>query len=256
LFDYLDWKDNNEIYKGETTSKRTGRKPILSLDSEEAIIIANNIERGMSAPLVHLLVNKHRQEEELPSVTQSAIEKCIERMQAVKKSIKKRPQGSYDTGSRICRARYLWGLQFSVRTSLSCSQQAIEEYCKVYRAKHQKDDTFVPDYLRKDLLTLVHWTDIAFFDETHRKACPGSADKESVALLASKQFVYRVPRTNGKPDPEGTIDDYDVSQAYVKYTDEGRFCLGVTVDEVSDSNGAKQKLEKGYPCSIIQVGLF
>ena len=144
--------------------------------------------------------------------------------------------------------RYLWGLQYSVRTGQPDSNDAVQEYCKEYRVKHGKPFNFIPDYLNKEKLTLCHWSDIAWFDETHRKACPGSADNKSVAILASKKHVYRVPRTNGKPDPiNGTIEDYSVSQSYVKYTDEGRFCLGVCADIVVRDDGREEIVGKRLP---------
>ena len=195
---------------------------------------------------VIFLVNRHRKDEDLPSVTDSAIISCIKRLNVVEKSVTKRPQGSYDEKSKISRARYLWALQMAVRTQLPCSEQAVKEYMDTLNAPNCPEmPQALPDYLDAKKLSLVHFSDIAFFDETHRKACPGSADKNSVAILSSKKSVFRVPRTNGQPDPiNGKIEDYNVSQSYVKYTDEGRFCLGVCVDVVKDEAGNKDLVGK------------
>ena len=231
LREYLYCKLHCKKYTGESEG-RCGRPAEIALDSEEARIIADNIERGMSMGLVWIVVNEHRREENLPSLTLSAVQGCIGRMNAVKVPIQKRPQGSYKPSSKCCRARYLWSLQLSVVTNLICSELAVEEYCKEYRLKFDKADNFKPAYLDVNQLNLIVWTDIAWFDETHRKVCPGTAGDDSVAILASKKHIYRVPKTNGKLDANGKLDDINVSQSYVKYADEGRFCFGVTVDEI------------------------
>ena len=237
-------------YDGSTITERTGRIPILDIHSEEGTIAANNLERGVGRPLIHMLVNDHRMQNELPSVTLSSVKGLIDRMKPKEKKINKRPQGSYDVTSRICRARYLFALQIALRVGLACAAIWVKDYCTEYNAKHNLPEDHVPSYLRfakdneegepgKDFCTSFEMEEVAFFDETHRKACPGTADKTSVAIMASTTSVYQVPKDkNGRIDPEnGTIEEKDISQSYVKYTQEGRFCLGVCIDKVVDSEG-------------------
>ena len=85
-------------YDGSTITERTGRIPILDIHSEEGTIAANNLERGVGRPLIHMLVNDHRMQNELPSVTLSSVKGLIDRMKPKEKKINKRPQGSIFSG--------------------------------------------------------------------------------------------------------------------------------------------------------------
>ena len=142
------YQEIGELYTGETASCKTGRIPILAVASQEAVIIANSLERGLSPKLIHLVINKHRLEQQLPSVTLSAVEGLITRMNPVKRSVGKRPQGSYDVDSRICRARYLLALQLAVRARLPCAEAAVKEYCETYNKARNLPADHVPKYLR------------------------------------------------------------------------------------------------------------
>ena len=52
---------------------KAGRKAILDVGSVESQLVADAIEQGTSLQLAHLIVNTHRQQQELPSVTYSAV---------------------------------------------------------------------------------------------------------------------------------------------------------------------------------------
>ena len=88
--------ESDEFYDGSTITKKNGRIPIMSIHSQEGTIAANNVERGVSKPMICMMVNDHRMQVQKPSVTQSAIDGLLSRMRPKKKSIDKRPQGSYD----------------------------------------------------------------------------------------------------------------------------------------------------------------
>ena len=124
------------------------------------------------------------------------------------------------------------------------SSDAVKEYVQKLKEPHALPNS--------EKLSLVYFSEIAFFDETYdetyRKACPGSADKNSVAILLSKKLVFFVPRTNGQPTPvNGRIEDYNVLQSYLKYTDEGRFCLGTCVQLERDEYGKEHLIGKRLP---------
>ena len=251
--------ESGEKYDGATITKKTGRIPIMSIHSQEGTIAGNNVERGVGKPLICMMINDHRREAEKPAVTQSAVDGLISRLKPERKAINKRPQGSYDVLSRICRARYLWGLQTSIRSKVKGSVQWVKDYCKSYNKKHNLPADHIPKYLQvgeenaegagTDFCTPFKKEEVTFFDETHRKACPGTADGTSVALLNNKKYVFQVPKDkNGKFDPDnGEIEEKNISQAYVKYMDEGRFCLGVCIDKVIDDDGSEKFVGRRLP---------
>jgi hypothetical protein len=251
--------ESDEKYDGSTQTKKTGRIPIMSIHSQEGTIAGNNVERGVGKSVICMLVNDHRRQVQKPSVTQSAVDGLISRMILKKKSIDKRPQGSYNILSRICKVRFLWGLQMAVRSKDKGSVQWVKDYCKSYNEKNNLSEDHVPKYLKvgdsttegagTEFCISFEKDDVTFFDETHRKACPGTADGTSVALLNCKKHVFLVPRDkNGKIDPvNGVIEEKEISQAYVKYSEEGRFCLGVCVDKVVDADGNEKFIGKRLP---------
>ena len=125
----------------------------MSIHSQEGTITGNNVERGVGKSLICMMVNDHRMQIQKPSITQSAVYGLISKMKPKKKSIDKRPQGSYDILSRICRARYLWGLQTSIHSKVKGSVQWVKDYCKAYNEKHNLQITSKMKGHRKGMLT-------------------------------------------------------------------------------------------------------
>ena len=144
LKDAIQCKRSKKQYLGTQATGTPGRKAILDVRSGEGTIIAQALRRGLSRPNVLLLVQNHRREEGLPSVTQAAIDGCMKKMKAVKRTVGKRPQGSHDVNSKICRARYLFAMQNAIRFGVdkknTTVKTAIDKFLEDYRLKYGKHE--------------------------------------------------------------------------------------------------------------------
>ena len=89
---------------------KTGRKSIIDMDSQEAQIVADALESGMSVLTAWLLVSDYREVEELSSLCISAGRTCIAKLKLSVEKVKNEKQGSLDRNSPTCKARFLWSL--------------------------------------------------------------------------------------------------------------------------------------------------
>ena len=79
LRDAVRCKRNGLKYTGESKTPRRGGKPALSEDSQEAKIIATQLQKGSSQRRIHELVQEYRKEKDLPPVKFASVYSCIKR---------------------------------------------------------------------------------------------------------------------------------------------------------------------------------
>lgn len=156
--------DEGKVYDGKPANMEGRKKKvIIKEDSEEAQLIADVTEFGGSHRQAWRIVNKHRREEGLPSLTQSAVSNLIRRLKPKLESVTTRKQGSScDKNSRICRARKLWCIQLAIVFGLI----DFEEFKKDH--EDFKNDA-TPPWFDKTKLTKINKYDIVWWDEVHRQ---------------------------------------------------------------------------------------
>ena len=94
------------------------RKFIIDIGSQEAQIIADAVELGMITLAAWSLVDNHREIGELPSLCISAVGTCIAKLKPLFVKVKNKKQVSLDMNAPTCKSRFLWRLQFILRTNL------------------------------------------------------------------------------------------------------------------------------------------
>ena len=72
----------------------------------------------MSIVTAWALVNTHREVEELPSLTVSAVRTCIKKLQPAKAKIQNEKQGSLNPKSPTCKARLGSFIQLALRLKI------------------------------------------------------------------------------------------------------------------------------------------
>jgi hypothetical protein len=222
LREVLRCQDEKIEYAGET-KHRIGRPPNLSVDGEEAQIVADCQESGFSLRLTQWMANQHRKENGLPSLTLSSIRNLVKRLNPKLLKVGKRSQGSDDPNSAWARARYNWNTQLLIRFGV-LKKEDIPSDC--YNEDGNLRPCFDPSNL--DALTTSM---IAWWDETHKKCTIGGLGHSS----ANRHYAVFPRDENGKLDLEnGAYDETKVDTLQVKYEKEVRMCLGVAVVENED----------------------
>jgi hypothetical protein len=115
LLHVLECKKLGMRYNGDNNLSQCGRNKIIDLDSVEAQIAVDAVESGSSLAIAWNLVNQHRKEEGLDSVTRSAIYNVIRQCRPKSKPISYRKQGSTDPTANNSKARLAWCQQLGVR---------------------------------------------------------------------------------------------------------------------------------------------
>ena len=214
-------------YVPRDNRSNAGRKSIISTDSQEAQIIADSMESGMSIVCTWGLVNAHRECEELPSVTLSAVYGCVVRLRPKCERVQSAKQGSKNPKDKMSRARFAWCLQLAVRLKIVGPKEIRDILTQ--RGLITTEDVELPQEYDPDKLSSISEDQFVTWDEVHKKVQPGS-DKGTLKSTV-KDTVYKFPRDNfGKVDlVNGTYSDEPVSSMKCKYTDEIRLSLGVAV---------------------------
>ena len=153
---------------------RSGRKAIIDINSQEAQIIADAIESGMSIVSAWALVNTHREVEELPSLTVSAVRTCIKKLQPAKAKVKDEKQGTLDATTPTAKARFGWCVQLALRLNIMSLEDA-----KKYLVKEnviKGTDSELPSEYNPAKLTSLSVDQFVTWDEVHKKVMPGSDD--------------------------------------------------------------------------------
>ena len=116
ISDYLLHQAMGIPYKGDRIQREPlGRKLILDMDSVEASLLADKIEDGVSLPTCWDIINEHRQQEQKPSVTYSAVYGLLQHMQPKQQLVKVHRQGNADVELPGAKARHGWATQLLVR---------------------------------------------------------------------------------------------------------------------------------------------
>jgi hypothetical protein len=105
LNEVLDCQKLGIRYTGAHEMANCGRKSILDINSVEAQIAVDTVESGSSLQIAWNLVNRHRQEEGLDSLTRAAVYGVIRACNPITKPILYRKQGSGDPESTGSKAR-------------------------------------------------------------------------------------------------------------------------------------------------------
>ena len=206
---------------------RSGRKAMIDINSQEAQIIADAIESGMSIVSAWALVNTHREVEELPSLTVSAVRTCIKKLQPAKAKVKDEKQGTLDATTPTAKARFGWCVQLALRLNIMSLEDA-----KKYLVKEnviKGTDSELPSEYDPAKLTSLSVDQFVTWDEVHKKVMPGSDD--GYVKSPYKDHILKFPRdANGKIDLlNGSYSKEKVTVMKCKYMDEVRLCLGVAV---------------------------
>jgi hypothetical protein len=217
--DYLDCKASGIKYTGARNNQQgvsIGRPPFLSTESIEAQICADTQEEGFSVTLTWHAINQHRRESCMPSVTKSVVKGLIQQLKPKISWVRKVSQGNRDPNSHWAVARWLFSTQFLIRLGIIESQEIT-----LINKEDGLERTFIPDYWDKKQLTAIKLSQIAWWDETHRKCTIGG-------LSGAKEYFLKFPRNeSGSFDPKGSYSTELVTQLKVKYCQEARLCLGV-----------------------------
>ena len=190
-----------------------GGKPAIKLGSAEAQIIADCMEAGWGLRQTTHLVNKHRVASEIEHVGISSVYTCYLTLMPVKSSVKKAKQGSSDATVPWALARMGWVFQLIVRLGLclalrfGCAEKPCIPLC------------FTLLLIGGPLET----TQIAFWDETHKKAVIGGAGHDGVSTRMQVQFKRDA---EGQLNANGTLTNAKRILC-LKYSDESRFFFGV-----------------------------
>ena len=86
---------------------KTGRKSIIDMDFQEAQIIADAVESGMSMLTAWLLANNHSELNELTLLCIYSVGTCIDKLKPFVQKVKNKKQGSLDINAPTCKAIFL-----------------------------------------------------------------------------------------------------------------------------------------------------
>jgi hypothetical protein len=197
------------MYEGGRRVKNPiGRPSIIATDSAEAQIVADGMEEGLGVGITTGLVNEHRRQQCLASITKAAVFAVTKRLQPRKEKVVKLKQGAgMSTSSNWAKARFNWMTQLLIRSG------------KLDWVPEEEGDT-CPDYfdskkLEKEGLCFDEYQ-FASWDEVHRECTPGEGG------IAGKNAYYKFPREEeGKLDMKnGEYSTVDVTITKVKYNEE------------------------------------
>ena len=248
--DIIDCKRKGITWVAEDSFQygNVGRNPIITIDSQEAQVIADAVEKGCGRRIAHDIVNHYRKTNHLPSLTEAAVYSCILRMRPpLVRSIGFRPQASKEDENSVGSiARCLFSLQTTIiRLGIPDADRLLAEYMTW---KNLED---VPIYLQFLVEEFISIYDLIMWDETHRQCAAGTGDGESLAVTSSRTYISQFPRDEiGKLDFEnGVYSTLNISQVKVKFANEARFSFGCTVNNTIDPvTGEETKI--GLRCNI------
>ena len=160
---------------------------IITTDSTEAQIIADCMEDGMSCRLAWHLVNEHRRQQDLESLTFSAVYSVIARLKPKVKKVKHLKQGSNDETSHWAISRSQWATQLMI-----C-------FGKITMTADDFPDKVLPDCFDSNKLRKYESTGTLWVDEAHKVVVPGGDN----SVCGSRKQILSFPRDkNGKLDLE------------------------------------------------------
>ena len=152
--------------RGEVFDK--GRISLISQKNKTAIadsrkiqqLLADYRECGLSYSETTFLINIYCIENDLLTVTRSAVVSCEQRMGKVVTSIAKRPQGSLDKNSTWAKCRHRWVAQLLIRLGRPIDLDPFLEEANNFQ---------VPPCFDCSCLTPLDMCAIGWWDDTHKK---------------------------------------------------------------------------------------
>ena len=182
---------------------------MIQVDSTEAQITADVLEKGSSVPQSLLMVNQCRLNEGLDEISESQTHGAIDQLMPLRAKLLKGKQGSTDPDSDWAKGRLNFCMQFLVRCGLAPCNPSIS-------------------FLNPSNLTLMCSHRLTFWDETHRKV--------TVSGSGSTKGQIRFKRDeNGALDDTGTHTPAK-SLLHMKHTKEAKFLGGVGMLKSSDGD--------------------
>ena len=152
-------------------SYKGGRDPIIGIDSEEAQIIADAVEKGCGRKMAKEIVNMYRKNHQLEALTESTVYYCIVRMGPLVRVIGFRPQGSKETeDSPGSIARLRSSLQTALRLQIPGADTLLQNFME------WKQIAIVPEYFKMEMGDYVCMYNIIMWGETHRQCSAGTGD--------------------------------------------------------------------------------
>ena len=178
-------------YTGQIRTAVAYKPVVLDVKSFEAQIVADCLEEGSSIQQATNLVNKHRMDNEIELVSESAVYELSRRLLPSVLPIKKLKQGSNDVNSDWAISRHHWIMQLMIRFNRKHFLTAGELLLP---------DGTTPDYFDEEKLRpyMVDFDKVVWWDETHRKCTVGSA----TAQAGRKHQVKFKRNEHGKIDLE------------------------------------------------------
>ena len=197
-------------FSPDMVDNRRGHKELtIRLDSPEAQIIADGLESGLSLSNTWKNVNRHREDNELPLVSESCVSVTLRKMKPKMVRIKKRKQGSTDPESLWAKARYEWSTQLLVRFG----KLNVEELPRPVEKRFYRSSVG-----ELEIQQVVWW------DETHRKCLIGGS-----STTKDYQMLF-MRNSDGKINLENGEYSSDIkTRLNVKYEKECRLGLGCAV---------------------------
>eukprot|EP00536_Pseudo-nitzschia_multiseries_P007827 jgi/Psemu1/18844/gm1.18844_g len=205
--------ENGTAYTGDGNYSKSGRPPVIAVDTIEAEIIADSIEGGNSIRMTRLIVNHYRRKFQLPALTYWSVRSCMLRLSPQIKAIKRGKQGSKNKTNAWCRASFRWFAQLLLRFGEIDFSHPI--FQKLLGPAYVKEKP--PPCYGTSVLTPLKLSQVVWFDELHKGM--------SYWRVSFKR------NANGKLDPYGKYPEKGKTVLQVKYERQARFNFGVYMSE-------------------------
>eukprot|EP00536_Pseudo-nitzschia_multiseries_P016558 jgi/Psemu1/46626/gm1.46626_g len=214
--------ENGTAYNGDGNYSKSGRPPVIAVDTIEAEIIADSIEGGNSIRMTPLIVNQYRRKFQLPALTYWSVRSCMLRLSPQIKAIKRGKQGSKNKTDAWCQASFRWFAQLLLRFGEIDFSHPI--FQKLLGPAYVKEKH--PPCYDTSVLTPLKLSQVVWFDELHKQCHIGESGsrvgpgKPNVAISFKRN-------ANGKLDPHGKYPEKGKTVLQVKYEQQARFNFGV-----------------------------
>eukprot|EP00536_Pseudo-nitzschia_multiseries_P005875 jgi/Psemu1/13890/gm1.13890_g len=231
--------ENRTVYTGDGNYSKSGRPPVIAVDSIEVKIIADSIEGGNSIRMSRLIVNQYRRKFQLPALTYWSVRSCMLRLSPQIKPIKRSKQGSKNKTDAWCQASFRWFAQLLLRFGEIDFSHPI--FQKLLGPAYVKEKP--PPCYDTSLLTPLKLSQVVWFDELQKQCHIGESGsrvgpgKPNVAISFKRN-------ANGKLDPNGNYPEKGKTVLQVKYEQQAGFNFGVYMSE--DGKGHQAQPPFGY----------
>ena len=214
-------------YTGERARDLSHARALLQIDSPDAAVMADAMERGLGLSKATAAVNTARVRRGLDPVGRSAVYSLHLRCKPVVTAIELCKQGKTDPYSHWAVARYAWVTQLLLRLG----ESDVRLPCLPVIDGVQTQGP-VPLWYCRERLTAIDIRRVGWFDEVHME--PVIASGGVKAKGRAKQVRYRRDPVTGRPT--GSDSGVLAPRKYrmkVKYSEQCRLMLGVALNASS-----------------------